>query len=490
MSLTFEPSRLPSQEQVSSWVKTIQEFGPRLTGSEAQRRCIDFLAVELERTGLSVMRDTRYFQRWQPETWALTVTGEVHQKLRVAYPFPYSGRTQPTGVKGQLVWFGGPPFSFRRAAGKIAVIEVQSRRLSPLLLRLFTKRIAALPAAADLLRTERTPLLSGETSRVNLKRAADAGVLGVICIWRGCAEDDVENQYLPFTIPYRNCPALWVGSAAGDLLLAACRRGDSADLVLEAHLEDQVRTETIYAVLPGADADETILINTHSDGPNLTEENGIIGVLALARYFTSLPQTSRRRTIVFVVATGHFQLPQLGNGGQATKAWLDHHPELWDGALAHRRAVAGLTLEHLGCLEWKENDLGDSYGPTGQLERELVYATNATMQDVYQAAVKGRTKLRSLVVEPRNGFFLGEGEPLFDVGIPSISLCPVPNYLCAVLKDGGVERLDQELMYQQITTFTKALLQIDGIPTDSIGPVARDWTAFIGKFVKSIFVAG
>jgi len=487
--LTFEPSRLPPDEKVSAWVETISQFGPRLTGNDAHRRCVDFVAVELERTGLTVMRDARYFQRWEPETWTLTITGGVPQKLRVAYPFPYSGRTQSTGVDGRLVWFSGAPNSFRHAAGKIAVVNVQTRRLSPFILRLLTKRIAALPADADLMRTERTPLLSGLTSRVSLRRAGEAGVLGVICVWRGCAEDDVENQYLPFTTPYTNCPALWVGPAAGDLLEAACKRGDGANLVLEARLDDRVKTETIYAVLPGTDANETIIVNTHSDGPNIAEENGIIGVLALANYFTSLPLAWRQRTIVFVVATGHFQLSQLGNGGQATKAWLDHHPELWDGALGHKRAVAGLTLEHLGCLEWKENDLGDSYGPTGALERELVYATNATMQDVYRAAVKDRTKLRSLVVEPRHGFFLGEAEPLFDSGIPSISLCPLPNYLCVVSKDGGVERLDLDLMYQQITSFVKSLLQIDAIPTASIGNVDRDFTSFIGKFAKSIFVS-
>jgi hypothetical protein len=165
---------------------------------------------------------------------------------------------------------------------------------------LLAKRVAALPANADLLWSERTPLISGLASGVNLKLAAKAGVLGVICVWRGCAEDDVRNQYLPFTTPYYNCPALWVGSATGDLIAEACRRGDRANLVLEAKLDDQEETQTICAVLPRTVAEETIIVNTHSDGPNLIEENGIIGVLALANYFTSVPQALRRRTIVFV----------------------------------------------------------------------------------------------------------------------------------------------------------------------------------------------
>jgi hypothetical protein len=97
LGLSFEQSRLPSRNQVLSWVKTITEFGPRLTGSDAQRRCVDFIATELERTGLNVVRDTRLMQRWEPEKWTLSVTAGRHQKLQVAYPFPYSGRTPPTG---------------------------------------------------------------------------------------------------------------------------------------------------------------------------------------------------------------------------------------------------------------------------------------------------------------------------------------------------------------------------------------------------------
>lgn len=483
--LMFEPARLPSEERIRSWVETINGFGPRLTGSPAQRRCVDFIAAELERFGLGTKRDVRHLQRWEPERWALTIESGVRQTLRVASPFPYSGRTPSSGVSGELAWFSHPPRRFGRAARKIAVVEIPAKRISPTIVRLLTRRKAAMPADADLTKPERTPLLSGVACVVDLKRAAEAGVLGLVCVWRGCAEDDVEGQYLPFTLPYGDCPALWVGPASGDLLHAAYQRGDKINLILEARLDEAVQTDTIFAVLPGTDTVETIIVNTHSDGLNAAEENGAAGILALAHYFASLPQEARRRSIVFVVATGHFQLPQLGNGGQATKAWFDRHPELWDGAPGHLRAVAGLTIEHLGCLEWKEDDVGSSYGPTGQLERELVYATNPTMQAIYRAAAHGRSKIRSLVVEPRFGFIIGEAAPFFHTGIPSISLCPVPNYLCAVLRNGGIDRLDSAFMHQQIATFVKALLQIDTISTADIGSVDRYWTDFIGKLVKT-----
>ena len=46
---------------------------------------------------------------------------------------------------------------------------------------------------------------------------------------------------------------------------------------IEADL-DQVPTSTIWGILPGAhygrDDEEILVCNTHSDGPNITEENG------------------------------------------------------------------------------------------------------------------------------------------------------------------------------------------------------------------------
>jgi hypothetical protein len=46
-------------------------------------------------------------------------------------------------------------------------------------------------------------------------------------------------------------------------------------------------------------SDEVIIVNTHTDGPNATEENGGLGILALAKYFSRLPKIERRRTLVF-----------------------------------------------------------------------------------------------------------------------------------------------------------------------------------------------
>lgn len=169
-------------------------------------------------------------------------------------------------------------------------------------------------------------------------------------------------------------------------------RHAKARLVLHAEIEENADSDTLYAILPGTNSSENILINTHTDGPNAREENGGVGLLAMAEYFSKLPLEQRQRDLVFVFVTGHFQIPQFGIQGQATTRWLQDHPELWDGEGGHQKAVAGLTLEHLGCREWKDNQEISQYSDTGNLETELVYTANEMMNTIYLIRLREERK--------------------------------------------------------------------------------------------------
>lgn len=465
-------AQLPTRDELWRWIIGLNSFGPRLTGSEAHARSIDYLAAEFEALGLQVHRDAQRIQRWSARRSSLTLSDG--SPVAVAAEYPYSGMTPAQGVTGELLWFDEKPSDFTQARGKIAIVPVERIDLSSLKAMTLFKRKSRLPdAGADLQSGEATPLL-GPLLAAFLPRARQAGVLGVICVFEGLSAAQAEQQVLPFTTPYADCPALWVTADTGQRLKVAAQQGLSATLVLDAALED-TQTDTLYAVLPGNNARETLIINTHTDGPNACEENGAAGLLALAQHHAR--RTDRNRTLVFVMATGHFQIPQVTAEGQATTAWLARHPELWDGKEGHAKAVAGLTLEHLGCSEWKDDVAAGSPAPTGRLERELVYTTNPVMEQIYLEAVADRTKLRSLTLSPRIGkVFFGEGQPLFMAGIPSISLIPVPDYLCQVLPDGGLERLDPDFAHQQVVSFTRALHQLDALATADIGAVTPTWS--------------
>jgi hypothetical protein len=230
---------------------------------------------------------------------------------------------------------------------------------------------------------------------------------------------------------------------------------------------ESTTSETIFVYLPGQNEQEVLIFNTHTDGPNACEENGAIGLLALARYFSRMPLEQRARGMVFVFVTGHFQLPQFGVAGQATSGWLRSHPEYWDPCTG-KRAVAGLTLEHLGAMQWRDDRRHAAFLPTGRIERELIYTGNTAMAQVYRAASRSRSKSRMVLLKPGLMYF-GEGEPLFNAGIPTLSLVPAPDYLCAVPADGGMDKLDMELLEQQIRTFALAAEILLPMPTAAIG---------------------
>jgi hypothetical protein len=146
-------------------------------------------------------------------------------------------------------------------------------------------------------------------------------------VWKGLTPEQAADQYVPFTFPYRDIPAVWVAGEQGEQLLDSARQGARATLTLDAALSPNAITDTVWTVVEGELSNESILVATHSDGVNAIEENGAVGVLELARMFAAGPRP--RRTLVFVFATGHLRLPAVTGQGQAMTAWLTAHPDWW-----------------------------------------------------------------------------------------------------------------------------------------------------------------
>lgn len=105
--------------------------------------------------------------------------------------------------------------------------------------------------------------------------------------------------------------------------------------------------DMLFAVSRGSGphAESSILVVSHSDGGNCVEENGHIGLLALARDAAESPHD---QTIVFVYTAGHLRIPAVTKHGQATTAWLEAHLNLWSPQQNGLTAVADLVIEHLG----------------------------------------------------------------------------------------------------------------------------------------------
>jgi hypothetical protein len=220
-------------------------------------------------------------------------------------------------------------------------------------------------------------------------------------------------------------------------------------VVLEADRFPDTRTDTLLATLPGSSPDEVIIVNTHTDGPNATDENGALGILALAKYFAKLPKRDRRRTLVFPLTTGHFASPWV----PSIRGVIEKHPDVI------RKAVAAVTVEHLGCREWMD-DAAMHYQATGRNEWSVAITPDRAMGEALIAALDG-SRDRAAAVNPVNGGWLGEGSSLSRAGVPTIGYIPQPNYLLAGPPDGCIDRLSPELMHSQIQVFAKLIHALD-----------------------------
>ena len=458
-SVTLDEQDVDSSADMLREIETMNAFGSRVTGSAGHSAFITWLQSELESMGLTVYRDTYSFDRWEEKACSLTIGKEG---ISLASSYPYSGETGADGITAELVYTDTG--HYEKAAGKIAVVEINNFTNFPLWIAINVRDISMNPVGIPASEGDLT--LTSTIRSGNLDRAKTAGVQAVVFVMNHVSDEKLENQYLPFLKDYQGIPAVWLGVEEGQKVIQAAQNHASATLVLDALVERNAPTESFYVVIPGKNDQECILVNTHTDGVNVVEENGPIAMLSMIRYL--LRQEQPERTVVFLFVTGHFRLPVFKNTSQATSTWLSQHPEFWDGAEGHRKAVAGLTVEHLGALEWKDNASG-RYEATGEICLECVYAGNETMEAIWREANASRTRTRSTIVRGHNGFNFGESQPLLEADIPMVGFLTMPDYLLVDSESREMDKFDIDLMHEQTLSLLKALLLIDGTPTELFG---------------------
>jgi hypothetical protein len=511
---------LPSLGEVWGWEQQLVRFGTRYTGSPGHAAYVDWLTSQLGAVpGFTVRTDRLTFNRWLARDYELRVkvpaSVGVSGQVPLTYYYPYSGQTPPGGITAKLVDLGTylpaalgsgyTPAFWAAAKGAIALV-----RTAPPVFSLDAGQTAtggyepgktSAQAAADYTAYAAAlahPAWQGIFEPVPLLDARNAGVLGVICVWTGLPDEEVIHQYNPFVTPYPaasglptpgdpGCPAVWAGDATGAALSRLAASGQaSATLVLTADITAGAATDTVWGWLKGSGhSGQNVIINTHTDGPNATEENGGLGLLALARHLAGLP--ARNHDIYFALVTGHFQLPQFTRpipnaknievGNDATSVWMLDHPDIYQDA------TLGITVEHLGATMW--TDIAGQYVATGGFDWGSTYtmqhnplnAANAE-QDAYLSAVaavnaRGWPSYPVATVRPAPPplpLYLGEGAPLYAAGLGTVSLCPLPTYL---LQAGDarhpdlldLDKLDKHLMYGQILTFAQAIQALDATPS-------------------------
>ena len=444
----FRPELLPPKKEVWDHQVWMAKLGPKYTGNRAHTTFVDFLATQLQAHGLDVAREHYTLPRWDAKRWEIGIAPASGSpfKVPVTSYFPYSGQTSSSGVTGELVFAGtNPKFALDGLEGKVALIEcpTNTREFAHLY------KVWGLHPAGETFPTATRPARGPVADLTPFQKA---GAIAVILAWTDISDANAADQYTPFSRPMQNVPGLYVGRDTGARLRALAGSGAKATVVLEAEIVPDTPTDTLIAMLPGRTTDELILINTHTDGPNATEENGALGIVALAKYFSRISLRDRRRTIVCPLTTGHFAGPWV----PSIRGVITRYPDLI------KKAVAAVTVEHLGCEEWMDVATANNveYKATGKHEWSVAITPSKPMADMLIGSLES-SQDRAGVVNPVSGGFLGEGSALSRAGIPTIGYIPQPNYLLAGPADGCIDKLDPDLMYSQIQVFAKLIHRIE-----------------------------
>jgi hypothetical protein len=105
---------------------------------------------------------------------------------------------------------------------------------------------------------------------------------------------------------------------------------------------------TPWTVIEGKDLKkESMIINTHTDGTKVIEENGYIALLAYAKELVVSPP--RRKTILLFVGQHMHSEAFAQAPRRATSRWLNQHPGYWAGegqsnAFQYRKTLLGIIL--------------------------------------------------------------------------------------------------------------------------------------------------
>ena len=463
-----------SKEELLEGMNTMNAFGARLTGSKGHSDFINWLKSEITAMDIPVFSDPFYFRRWEEKHSSIEIiNGDEKINIPVSSTYPYSGETSTEGITEELVYVESIS-DIPKTKGKIAIFNVANINFLPSEIA-FDKR-TSYPENVVLEKKYEGPVITsfvqcfyGIISKLSKAKA-------VILVWKGLHEECVKGQYLSFISDYQNIPMLWVSETNGKKLIDAAKKNKNIRFVLEAEIEEKAFTESFYCVIKGKNEKECVIVNTHTDGTNCIEENGPIALLQLIKNLKDQPL---ERTHIFVFTTGHFRLPHFEDirtgAFQSASRWLAMHRELWDGKGDHIKCVANLTIEHLGCKEWR--DIDGEYRYTGESEVELVYTGNEFVDKLYIDTVKSRKNIRTMTLRGHNALHFGEGQNFFTMRIPEISLVPAPYYLCVVSDTHEMEKFDIELMAEQTETFAKLIEKIEHISAKELGK--SDFYSFI-----------
>jgi hypothetical protein len=468
----------PDQKEVWDGVVFMNGLGTRYTGSPAHQKYMSFLDEKFAGLGLHVEQIPHTaLVRWDVGKYGVKIASGAGagKEVPLSSFCTYSGTTGPEGVTGDLVFCGSVGSSTspliqtgagrgsssitlpQDMKGKIALVEVAAQPV-PFgeWFKGHVREVYNSEGTSGLPETENSAAFAGFGMPRGL--AGDlqkAGAVGIIYSWTNLSDDNAAGQTKMGA--WGVLPALWVGIKAGKELRQLAQSGGRVTLTLEAKITPDVPTHTIVATLPGISSDEIIILWTHTDGNNAIEENGGIAMLNLMKYFSRLPKESRNRTIVCVISEGHYAEQYV-----PTSAWVKERPDLIE------KAVALVSIEHLGCREWVDDPVANTYKGSGRPETGWAFCPTPPLPDIMVDSLKG-TNSGKIAVMDSDAHSFSPGMAAYRAAkVPTVAYICTPPYLLAEGPNGHIQKLDSRQYHEQVLAFGNLIHRLDKTPKSAL----------------------
>lgn len=475
----LDPAWLVTADEGYAWASVKNDNLPTLTGSPEWRNYMAFLEQKLLEYGVvDTWKNSWEFERWDTSDdsrdWSLRSDGAP---VRVANYGAYSGSTGPDGITAEMIFYDhdDPPASIE---GKIVVIPTRPHPDAPYpeeYLINYTYNDYEFATDADTLPAPFEFVDPAESFTFDiwwqlsqgLDRIPKEGKAAGAIIVYDMAYGRTKGLYT-FGVPtLYDSPTLILSREDGAKVVEDAKAGKSATLRLEATVETAEAYQLI-GYLPGKDygtpGDEQIVLINHTDGPSITQDNGALGLLAIIKYFSHIPQEHRPRTLTVYLDCRHY-IPGM-EPAHSEPAWLNRYPD------AREKIVGLVQAEHMGEMDYREVD--GVVEPTGYAEQSYLWSrNNPVLIDAAISAVRKYGWSRAMVSVPeRPGINGGLQQVWWGVGV--VGLADTGYYNCFVwhcidvpgfglggflghywTSDATIDRWNQALFQSQAATMTE-----------------------------------
>ncbi len=475
---------LDSSDWLQTWEERMIGLGNRMGGTTGLTKWVDLLEDQFQQLGLQTVRDAQPMPAetpsWNATKWELRVLkGQGVKKIPVASYMPYSGTTPDDGVTAPMVWAGAgeaADFAAQDFTGKIALVEAQyPASLYQTYRNWFNPANTGGPGpqyyrydpnhTIKLDDIWRSCFMFSSSDQVNpaitTTLAKAAGAVGIAIIF-DADPADMLGQYLPFARPYRDIPVLYLDRDAGHTIKEQVQSYPTTVQFTLAADVAATSVDNLTAFLPGTNTDEYIILMTHLDGVGVAEENGGFALLAMARYLSQMPASTRNRSVI-LHGTYHMT-PYVSTNGTDFQTF---HPDLYS------KSVTVFGIEHLGQMNWVDNNLTGEFAPTGQTEvAQLGCSGNSVLAKLAYQAYKRNGLARQVI----GTNIRGVAGP-HKTNMPSMGYCPLENNLVSFAGKPNLKDFNADYMRKQLVTFLDLYQSVDATSTDELfsvgGPYAR-----------------